>query len=80
MTTQTLEVADDDLTRRAFGAYFRSGGWDQPANYSGVDWHNGKAYVVLVNCNGILAVYRVQNDGVLKRLRRWPAALQEKWS
>lgn len=60
-----------DVTRRAFAAYFRSGGIDQPAKSSGVVEHNGKAYVVLENVNGILAVYRVRNDGMLKRLRRW---------
>jgi hypothetical protein len=64
-----------DVTRRAFAAYFRSGGIDQPANSSGVVEHNGKAYVVLENVNGILAVYRVRNDGMLKRLRRWPSDL-----
>lgn len=34
-----------------------------------------RKYVVLDNCHGILAVYRVRNDGRLKRLVRWPAAL-----
>jgi hypothetical protein len=67
----------DDLLRRAFGAYFRSGGYDQPANYSSVELHNGKKYVRLVNGRGVLAIYRVRNDGMLKRLRRWPAALND---
>ena len=35
----------------------------------------GKAYVVLRNINGVLAVYRIRNDGMLKGLRRWPAEL-----
>jgi len=43
---------------------------DRPANYSGVEGHNGKLCVVLRNVNGILAVYRVRNDGVLNGLRR----------
>jgi hypothetical protein len=68
---------DDDLTRRAFAAYFRSGANQQPANTSGVINHNGKLYVHLHNINGPLAVYRVRNDGVLRRLKRWPAALDE---
>ena len=34
-------------------------------------------YVVLRNVNGILSVYRVRNDGKLKGLRRWPAALND---
>jgi len=32
-------------------------------------------YVVLKNGNGILAIYRVRNDGMLKRLKRWPVEL-----
>lgn len=35
----------------------------------------GRSYVVLDNANGILAVYRIRDDGVLKRLRRWPPEL-----
>lgn len=49
----------------------------QPANYSGVVEHNGREYVVLRNANGILAVYRIRNDGMLKALRRWPAKFNE---
>jgi hypothetical protein len=78
MTTQTLGVDDDDLTRRALGAYFRTGGeysMQPSGSASGVEFHNGKAYVALRNGGGLLAVYRVQNNGILKRLRRWPAAL-----
>jgi hypothetical protein len=70
-------ATDDDLTRRAFAAYFRGGGTDQPANTSGVVEHDGRLYVVLLNTRGTLAVYRVRPDGVLKGLRRWPAALVE---
>ena len=68
----------DEITRRAFSAYFRSGGDDvaQPASSSGPVTHDGKQYVVLDNVNGVLAVYRLRNDGKLKRLRRWPAALE----
>jgi hypothetical protein len=76
MTNNIIDT-DDRLVSRAFAAYFRAGGIDQPANYSGVVIHDGKRYVILVNANTILAVYRVRNDGMLKRLRRWPAALRE---
>jgi hypothetical protein len=71
-------ASEEQLTQRAFAAYFRSAAREgslspaQPANYSGVEEHNGKRYVVLRNVHGILAVYRVRNDGVLKSLRRWP--------
>ncbi len=68
-------IDEQDVTRRAFAAYFQSGGIDKPANSSGVVEYNGKAYVVLENVNGILAVYRIRNDGMLKRLRRWPTDL-----
>ncbi len=69
----------EELTRRAFAAYFRaadqagSGVVNQPASSSGPVTHQGKTYVVLENVNGTLAVYRVRNSGQLKRLRRWPA-------
>lgn len=65
-----------DLTRRAYAAYFRAGGTEQPANTSGVVEHEDKLYVVLHNVRGTLAVYRVRNDGALKRMRRWPSAVE----
>jgi hypothetical protein len=74
----------DDLTRRAFAAWFRTendgmtASVTQPANTSGPVTHQGKTYVVLENVNGILAVYRVRTSGQLKRLKRWPAALEER--
>lgn len=64
-----------DLLRRAFAAYFRAGGTDQPANTSDVSEHAGLRYVVLRNGAGPLAVYRVKNDGMLRRLKRWPEAV-----
>jgi hypothetical protein len=74
----------DDLTRRAFAAYFRTAAQDgpaavdQPANTSGPVEHQGKTYVVLENVRGTLAVYRVRTSGQLKRLRRWPAEAAER--
>ena len=68
----------DDLTRRAFVAYFRTGGTDQPSSASGEVEHDGLRYVVLHNVNGVLAVYRVfDKAGVatLRKMHRWPAAL-----
>lgn len=65
--------ADEDLTRRALAAYFRTGGTDQPAGGGDVVEHDGKRYVVLSNVKGTLAVYRVRTSGALKALRRWPA-------
>jgi hypothetical protein len=54
-----MNVITDDVVRRAFAAYFRTGGTEQPANTSAEVEHEGKRYVVLGNINGILAVYRV---------------------
>lgn len=64
-----------DLRRRALAAYFRAGGTDQPANTSGMREHGGRRYVVLRSGAGPLAVYRVKNDGMLRRLKRWPEAV-----
>lgn len=78
MSRMETNVADEsDLLRRGFAAYFRSGANIQPSNGSGVAELNGKTYVVLLNTNGYLAVYRVRNDGMLKRLKRWPSALDD---
>jgi hypothetical protein len=73
-----VTMDDEALTRRAFAAYFRSGGEYalRPANTSGVVEHKGKWYVELHNCTGTLAVYRIRNGGFLKRLRRWPKAVE----
>jgi len=71
-------ATDDDLTRRALGAYFRThtGIPDQPDGAaSGVVEHGGHTYVVLLSVRGTLAVYRLLNDGRLKRMRRWPSAV-----
>lgn len=67
---------DDLYTRRALGAYRHS--CSAPANallaMSGADTdRKGRRYVVLRDGSiDICAVYRVRNDGRLKRLKRWP--------
>ncbi len=67
----------DELTKRAFAAYFRSGGTEQPSGNSGPQKStDGKEYVALRNVNSTLAVYRVKPDGFLKRLKRYPAELE----
>lgn len=69
-------MALDELLQRALAAYFRSGGTDQPAARAcGVETVEGLQYAVLRNGGGVLAVYRVRNDGMLKRLKRWPKEL-----
>lgn len=65
-----------ELLKRAMAAYFRAGEGQQPSsNDSGLMTHDGHKYMVLRNISGTLAVYRVRNDGMLKRLKRWPGAL-----
>jgi len=72
----------DELTIRAFTAYFKAAaklGTQalQPSGSSGVRVLDGLTYVVLENGGGLLAVYRVRNDGKLKILRRWPVGLED---
>ena len=68
---------DDRLVKRAIAAYVRTSEAASPEmpSDSGVADLDGKIYVVLENASRILAVYRVRNDGMLKRLRRWPIEL-----
>lgn len=70
-----------ELYNRAIAAYYKysdGGTPQQPSEAdSGVAEHEGKQYVVLRNVGGVLAVYRIRKyDGVLKRMQRWPAAIE----
>jgi hypothetical protein len=75
-------ASDDELLRRGLSAYYRSAAKDpgqtvQPSSAeSGVREVDGRKYVVLRNVSGILCVYRVRTDGMLKGLKRWPSALE----
>jgi hypothetical protein len=72
--------AMDGVLARAFRAYFATAKRtvDTPSVSRSFQTEiNDKSYIVLSNSTGILAVYRVRNDGMLKRLRRWPAELGE---
>ncbi|MGZ8339113.1 MAG: hypothetical protein ACXW2U_05310 [Telluria sp.] len=66
-----------DLARRALAAWFKSGAIEQPTGPELVETTDGKTYVALYNTNGILAVYRVRNDGMLKGLKRYPKEIAE---
>lgn len=70
-----MSAPDDDLRRRAFAAYFRSGATAQPSSSSGVVAAGGLKYVHLFAGGKTLAVYRVDTVGRLKRLKRWPRAI-----
>jgi hypothetical protein len=71
---------DGDLLRRALAAWFRAGNVDQPCSCSDVEVHARRRYVVLRGGRGPtdlpMAVYRVKNDGNLRRLRRWPTTIE----
>lgn len=77
------QIRDTDLENRALAAYFRSAKKLSPALVDQPSmpevWRNeeGKTYVLLPGGRGPgpCAVYRVRNDGMLKRLKRWPADL-----
>ena len=77
----------NDLHSRAMAAYFRSasatgGAVDQPGQIEDVTV-NGLRYIVLANVNGILAVYRVRivnDEPMLKGLKRWPKDLDAQFS
>ena len=40
----------------------------------------GDLYIILANCNGILAVYRVRENGTLFRLKNIPQKVEELYS
>jgi hypothetical protein len=67
------------LIQRAFGAYLRSDGGitaEQPTSQSSVETIGDLKYVVLRNeRHRVLAVYRVRKSGLLRRMRRWPLAI-----
>ncbi|MGC9543602.1 hypothetical protein [Streptomyces sp. UG1] len=68
---------NSSLESRALAAYFRYQGGDtidQPSLCEEAE-HDGLNYVVLSNQHRTLAVYRVQNSGQLRRLKRWPQTL-----
>lgn len=67
-----------DLTQRAIKAHMRREGAQQPdTNLSGPATAGGLEYIVLRNVSGVLGVYRVlPKFGELKRLKRWPKAVE----
>ena len=78
----TYSSREEHYTNRAMAAYFRYNKnndlLDQPnSGISAIAVHGDKEYVVLRNCRGILAVYRITTSGQLKRLKRWPKEFEE---
>ena len=65
----------DELLSRATAAFLTKGntGFQLPrAELSEVAEIGGKEYVILKDSTGTMAVYRLRNDGSLKRLKRVP--------
>ena len=81
----SLGMQDKSYLDRAFAAHYRTcaregdgtGSPDMPSNESHHATVHGKDYVVLVNTNGILRVYRILTSGILKELKRWPKELEQ---
>jgi hypothetical protein len=64
-----------DAVQRAKAAWYRTGGRTDPTSRSGLRLHESKYYVELTSGRYTLAVYRVLNNGNLKRLKRPPKGL-----
>lgn len=77
------DTTTDDATylARAMAAYYRTeaathqGAQPPSPDRSHVVMLAGKAYAVLAHERGIVAIYRIKNEGILKRLKRWPDAI-----
>jgi hypothetical protein len=71
-----LKLNTEQLTLRAMAAYIRAGHADRPSvDDSDVETVDGFDYCVLRNARGVLAVYRVRDDGMLKDRKRWPTTI-----
>jgi hypothetical protein len=80
LTEEEIQYRDTDAVRRAMIAFYRDyrpmagRPLDIPTADSGVRVHNGRRYAVLQFAadNLALHVWRINNDGSLRRLVRWP--------
>lgn len=78
---------EEELISRATRAYCtrqrRSGeSYDQPsASSSHAEDHDGRVFIVLESIKGILAVYRLKDDGHIEYVQEeyWPAGLLEEY-
>lgn len=67
---------DNDLIRRAKAAWYQTGGTTEPTG--AIIDRSGRRYILLTHALGTLAVYRVRNDGALRRMRRWPTEVAQR--
>lgn len=70
----------ENYGRRAVSAYFKTDNIpDQPGSFDLWEYQ-GKRYIVLGggrNECGFCAMYRIRTDGILRRLKRYPACIVE---
>ena len=77
-------MKDRTYPTRALAAYYRAMTRQHPVNLPIEDLPSrtceatlaAKVYVLVCHSARTLAVYRVQPDGVLRRLKRWPKDLE----
>ena len=69
-----------DRAVRAWRSYEKGKGMypTQPSGSASQEMttEDGREYVALANCNGLLAVYRVRPNGTLRRIKRVPHEIQ----
>lgn len=75
-----IPTRNDQYVSRAFRAYWRTESVQRSAfphrDWSKLESHFGREYVVLRDPRGVIAVYRVRAyDGILRRLKRWPRSI-----
>lgn len=79
-----MDETDEGLIRRAIAAAAREaarlGGQMMLPGDVQVAEVDGRRYVVMTNRNGILGVYRVRPDGILKGMKRWPKELDQQFA
>ena len=85
MRKKPSQPTDEQLLRRALAAYFRSKDLTLASisvpQHSKVETYRGLKYVLIRGQPDRRAkpetwvVYRVRNDGMLRRMKRWPAYL-----
>lgn len=71
-------MEEAEYARRAKAAWYRTDGGQEITDWE-VAQHEDRDYVLLFSSEKSeeipIAVYRVTNQGQLKRLKRWPASL-----
>lgn len=70
-----INMSGKSVVERAIAAYLKAGGPDQPGKGSEEVTIDEVTYAVLRNVKGILAVYRVDGKGYLRRIREVPDSI-----